>query len=126
MTYVEIARAAWGEELPDWVLMLAEEADRTSQSGAARRIGRSAALVSHVLRGNYAGRLDLIEEVVRARIAPTAIDCPVLGGTDSGVCLDWRTRSRAFQPNNRLAVMMYRACRGCPRNRRAEDRDDDD
>ncbi|MBM2032402.1 hypothetical protein JQW49_14265 [Sulfitobacter pseudonitzschiae] len=50
---VEIAQKAWGDELPDWVLALAEACARTSQNRVAEDLGRSASLVSNVLRRKY-------------------------------------------------------------------------
>lgn len=47
--------SSWGESCPDWVLALADAADRESQAAAARAIGYSPAVVSQVLKGVYAG-----------------------------------------------------------------------
>lgn len=50
---VETAAKAWGDAMPDWVAALARECAATSQNKVAARLGRSAALVSQVLRNNY-------------------------------------------------------------------------
>ena len=54
MSARETARAAWGAAIPDWIETLARECDLTSQNQVARRLGRSASLVSNVLRNKYA------------------------------------------------------------------------
>lgn len=63
----ETVRAAWGEEAPDWVVILAEECDRTSQKAAAQQINYSPAVVSTVLKGTYKGDLTAVERPCAAR-----------------------------------------------------------
>ena len=62
---VDIARDAWGDDLPDWVLALAQACALTSQNRVAEDLGRSASLVSTVLRKKYPGNMEAIEERVR-------------------------------------------------------------
>ena len=47
---LDIARDAWGDALPDWVETLAIECGKSSQNKVAKRIDRSATLISRVLR----------------------------------------------------------------------------
>lgn len=112
---VEIAQKAWGDELPDWVLALAEACARTSQNRVAEDLGRSASLVSNVLRRKYPGNMAAIEERVRGTFMSVVISCPVLGELPTDRCQMWRQRAHRLQTHNTHRVRMYRACRRCPR-----------
>lgn len=107
--------ASWGEAPPDWVLRLAEECDRTSQSKVAARINRSAALVSTVLRKKYAGDMEAVEEVVRGVYLGGTVLCPALGTISTALCRDWMQLARSYSNQTSERVRMYRACRACPR-----------
>jgi hypothetical protein len=112
---VETAREAWGTELPDWVLRLAEECGRTSQNAVAKRLGRSGAMVSQIIRRNYKARLDNIEELVRGALMNGTHVCPARGEIPMDECQQWRARARNFSGHNMQQVRMYRACTKCPR-----------
>ena len=110
-----IARAAWGEALPEWVRLLAEECARSSQNKVAARLGRSAALVSAVLRCKYKGDMDAVEDVVRGRFMRATVQCPALGEVSTAICRDWMALAKTYTNANSERVRMYRACRSCPR-----------
>jgi len=112
---VAIAREAWGEDPPDWVLRLAEECARSSQVKVAARLERSGATVSQVLRNKYAARLDAFEEVVRGVLMNATVQCPALGEISTAQCRQWMGHSRTYTNANSERVRMYRACRRCPR-----------
>lgn len=118
---VAIARASWGEVLPDWVGLLAAKCEETSQNRVARDLGRSASLVSAVLRGKYLGDLKAVEEVVRGVYCRATVDCPQLGTIPSNACQDWRMKARSFSSVNSLRVDMYRACHRCPRHLKSKE-----
>lgn len=120
---VATARAAWGADLPDWVLCLAEECAATNQARVAEHIGRSGALVSNVLRRKYPGDMEAVEDLVRGRYMRARILCPALGEISTAVCRNWLTKSRTYANENGERVRMYRACRACPKNRK-ETQDD--
>lgn len=117
---LDIARAAWGSEAPDWILCLAQECAASSQNKVAARLGRSAALVSAVLRGKYRGDMAAVEDVVRGRFMQAALTCPALGEISTAVCRDWMQMARSFSNVNSERVRMYRACRGCPRMKKED------
>ncbi len=117
---LSIARAAWGEALPDWVEAMAIECEATSQNRVAARMGRSAAMVSQVLRRKYPADLAAVEEVFRGVFQEARVQCPALGALPSNECQDWRRKSRSFAPGNPLRLRMFRACAHCPRNRRED------
>lgn len=114
---VQIAREAWGEDIPDWVARLAAECQATSQNAVAKRLNRSASLISNVLRAKYPGDMDGFEDIVRGALMSATIECPVLGDLPTHVCRAWRDRSKDFAGHNALRVSMYRACTRCPRNK---------
>ena len=115
MSFVDTACEAWGT-LPDWIEALARECDRTSQNKAAKRLERSASLVSAVLRRRYTGDMAAVEDIVRGALMSTTADCPVLGDLPLDICRRWRSRAREFSNVNSQYVTMYRACNRCPRH----------
>lgn len=116
MSAMDRANAGWGAAVPDWVVALAEECDRTSQRRAATRIGYSPAAVNQILSGTYKAGLSAIEAAIRGRLMGEIVVCPVLGEITRGTCFDWQ--GRPFAVGNRRRVEMYRACRdGCPHSR---------
>ena len=116
-TPLDVARAAWGEALPDWIEALAIECAKASQNRVAERLGRSAAMISQILRAKYPGDLAGFEERFRGVFQAQALDCPALGLIPSNECQDWRVKGKAFTPGNPLRTRMFRACAACPRNR---------
>lgn len=116
--FVQTACDSWGGAPPDWVLRLAEEADRTSQNRAAQTIGYTAAVVHGVLRNSYGGSTALVEERVRGALMNATVPCPALGHIGTHICRNWRDRAKRFSSHNALSVQMYRACQRCPRFRK--------
>ncbi|MCA3486520.1 MAG: hypothetical protein IOC84_04465 [Rhodobacter sp.] len=114
---IEVARTAWAGSLPDWVEALALECGRTSQNKVAERLGRSAAMVSQILRNKYPGDLTGFEERFRGVFQAQALECPALGLIPSHECQDWRVKSRVFAVGNPLRRRMFLVCPACPRNR---------
>lgn len=109
-------REAWGETAPDWVVVLAEECDRTSQNLVASRLDYSAAVVSSVLRNRYQGDLAAVETAVMGAFKGRVVACPVLGEIPAVDCLSHQRRS--YTPSNPAYVRLFRACRNrCPHQR---------
>lgn len=115
---VEIACAAWGDDLPDWVRRLAEECAATSQTKVAAKLGRSAAMVSGVLRRKYQGDMAAVEDVVRGVYFRATVRCPALGETSTAVCREWMGKAKSYSNETSERVRMYGACRACPRFRK--------
>lgn len=115
-TPLDVARLHWAAPLPDWVEALARACTETSQNKVAARLGRSAALVSTVLRNRYGGDMAAVEELVRGHLLAETVNCPSLGVLPLHECRAWRAKARAFQNTNALRVRMWRACQMCPRN----------
>ena len=119
---VEVARMAWGPEVPDWVLALAQACAGTSQNRVARELDRSPSLVSNVLRGKYAGDMAAVEERVRGVYMSAIVSCPVLGDLSTDQCQLWRARAREFYGFNSHRVHMRKACKACPIYQREQDK----
>lgn len=109
-----VARAAWGEAMPDWVATLAREADATSQARAAELLGLSDSTVNTVLKNRYPAGTDRIASMVRGRLMQATVACPVLGDLATDLCEEWQKKADRFFDTGQLRVRMYRACRACP------------
>jgi len=114
----KIAREHWGDDLPGWIADLARECEASSQNKVAARLGRSASLISQVLRAKYPGDLEAVEELFNGAFNAATVECPALGKIPANECRHWREKSRHFVNVNSLRVRMYRACSNCPRNRK--------
>lgn len=110
----EVVAEAWPDGPPDWVEVLAREADETSQAKVAKRLGRSNGVVSQVLRNCYPGSMPRIEELVRGQLMAATRDCPALRIVSTADCQRWRERSEVFPQGNPERLRMFRACNRCP------------
>lgn len=111
------ATVAWGEQLPDWIVVLAEACDMESQAAVAKRLGYSGSTVSQVLSNSYdKGDVAKFEQIVRGALMAETVICPIIGEMTRDVCLNWQ--KRPFSTTNSNAVRMFQACRnGCPHSR---------
>lgn len=113
---MQIAQDAWGEPLPDWVAALADACANDSQNRVAAKLGRSASLVSQVLRRKYPGNMATVEDAVRGAFMDATVVCPELGPLATHHCQAWRRAAAEFQNTNPTRVRMFRACHHCPRH----------
>ncbi|MBB4199095.1 hypothetical protein CCR94_16485 [Rhodoblastus sphagnicola] len=121
--FVGNAERNWGAALPDWVRVLAEEANRSSGSEVARRLGYSPAVVTGVINGTYPGDMGTVEARVRGALMNETVDCPVLGELTRDRCLSEQKMRRIGSSS--LRARISRACRsGCPHSRLSK-RDDE-
>ena len=111
-TNTAMARAAWGEAAPDWVIVLAQACDAGTQSAVAKKLGVSSALINTALKKTYTGRMDRIETRVRGELMNERVVCPVLGGITKRRCLDEQVRP--YAATNAVRVELRRACPRCP------------
>ncbi|SDF70816.1 hypothetical protein PUH89_12855 [Rhodobacter capsulatus] len=114
---VETAREHWGADMPDWVSLLAAQCAKSSQNKVAKRLNRSAALVSAVLRNRYEGDMGAVEEVVRGVFELATVSCPAQGELQTNICRDFQLAARKYSDINSEMIRMYRACNSCPRYR---------
>lgn len=106
----------WGDEAPEWVVLLAEECDRTSQSAVARLLSYSQSVVSGVLANTYRGDLGAVEQAVLGALLHVTVQCPVAGQLAAHQCLEYQRLP--FRATNAQRVRLYKACRDCPNNRK--------
>lgn len=110
------ARVAWGAALPGWVEVLAREANRTTSAKAARRIGYSGAVLSHLFSNNYPGDIERVEAKVRGALMSATVTCPVVGEIGLDRCRDEQRMGNTGASS--IRAKLYRACRGsCPYSR---------
>jgi hypothetical protein len=116
ISHIQKAAKAWKNACPDWILVLAEKCEASSQNKVAKEIGYSAAVVSTVLSATYKGDLITVEKAVRGAFMAETVYCPVLGEMASNACLEHQ--NRPFASSNSLRVRLYKACRsGCTYSR---------
>lgn len=119
-TPLEIAKAAWGSDMPDWIVRLAQECQAATQRQVAEKLGRSAGLISQVLRNKYPGDMPSIEDAVRGAYLNATVECPALGTLPTDECQAWRKKAKSGVRTNALRVRMISACQSCPRNQKDE------
>lgn len=116
LTALEKATAAWGPAMPDEVRELARYVDQHTGVAAAKAIGYSAAVVSHMLAGHYTGDQDAVFAKIRGALMGEVVNCPVLGELGRDRCLT--EQKKPFATSNAARARVYRACRsGCPHSR---------
>ena len=104
------ARENWNDELPDWVLVLAEQCDRASQQKVADTIGYSSSVINQVLKNRYNGNMKAVQAAVSGAYLNVNVVCPVLGEIGLHRCLQHQRAK--FQATNSTRVRLYKACRG--------------
>ena len=108
MSAIETAKQHWGENMPDWIEVLALEADKSSQNKIAQKIGKSSAAISQVLKNIYPGTIENVEAAVRANL---------MNGILIRECLE--NQSRPFcGSGNPNKIRLFKACRNCKFNKR--------
>lgn len=105
------ARAGWGEALPDWIVELAAQCDRSTASAVAQRIGYSVAVVSAAIRGTYKGDLGKVEQKVRGAFMGATVLCPVLDEIARDVCIAEQGKKHLGSSSTR--AKLFRACKIC-------------
>jgi len=101
----------------NWVDVLREACDCTSQKKVSQRIGYSATTVNQVLKGTYKGDLTAVQQAVCGALMNKSVVCPVMGEMPGDVCLTHQRQP--FAATNPMRVKLFKACRsGCPNYRR--------
>lgn len=92
---LDTARAAWGEDMPDWVETLAIQCGKTSQAKVAKLLDRSPTVVSQILNRKYPADTAGIEERVRGVFQHVVIQCPAQQAIPAHACQDSRSNACA-------------------------------
>jgi len=103
----------------DWIKILRDECERTSQTKVAARLGVSDSSVNQLLKGSYKASTKRLEARVRGELMKETVTCPVLGEISSKRCQDHQ--ARPFATTNPTRVALYMACRkGCKHSKLKE------
>ncbi len=106
--------------MSDWLEVLDQACQKSSQNRVAKRLGVSAAMISQTLKGKYPGDTRKLRIRVEGELMGAAVQCPVLGEISARQCLD--CQAQPFAATNAQRVRLYRACRsGCPNSSIEED-----
>lgn len=106
------AGRAWGVDLPEWVVRLAEACDAHGVRGTAARLTVSPALLSLAINHKHHSSYGFVERRVHAILMAEILECPALGLISTAQCRE--EQNTPFISVNPLAVAVYRACRnGC-------------
>lgn len=111
----------------DWIVVLRQACERTSQARVAKRLRQadgypSDAVVNQVLGGRYQHDTARLRDLVRGIYMGATVACPVLGDISLADC---QGHARApYLAGSPLRVALYRACRGCPNNPEASNHAD--
>ena len=105
--------------MTNWIEVLKDECDKSSQSKVAVVLGKSsgdgfpsATVINQVIKGKYPGRTDRLQALVEGVFMNVTVTCPVVGEIASDHCVE--IQSRDFAPVNHQWVKLYKACRsGC-------------
>jgi len=96
----------------DWLVLLSEEASRTSIAATARRLGYSRTSVSLALAGKYPGGTDKLAAKVLETLGE--VDCPHLGlPVTPDKCASGAAKMPTSSP---AALRLWRTCQDCPYN----------
>jgi hypothetical protein len=112
MTHVDLS--AWGEQPPQWVMLLAAEVEQSNRTRAGERIGMSRSAVSLVLANRYPSPST---KAVERRVVEALgnLDCPALASTISVVeCQSYRELKAPT--HNPQAMQKWKACQHCTHN----------
>lgn len=102
----------------DALQALRDLCEKTTQADVARRLGVSQPAVSGALKGRYIGNVERLAERIRGELLNEHVPCPVLGQITTRICQD--EREKPFHTANPVRVRLWKECRQCPHNPKAE------
>lgn len=114
VTNLARAAAAWGDDMPGWVRLLASACDTDNQRIVGDRLGKSSGYISRLINRSYAGSYPEAERIVRAAYGDEDVACPLFGPIPLASCL--RARRRKGPPRNQLHHQYAATCPDCPIN----------
>ncbi|MCX6076407.1 MAG: helix-turn-helix transcriptional regulator [Campylobacterales bacterium] len=103
------------------VELLKKACELYSQREVARRIGKSATTVNHILKGIYPKPEPILKTVseVFADLADEEIVCPVLGKIHGDVCQRYKEWAKLDKVHkDRLYMQVKESCKNCTRGKR--------
>ncbi len=111
---LEKARIAWGDDLPDYIAVLATRCDETTQRAAGRIVGFPSSTVSKLINRKYGARYDELEIQIRRTLMNVPVACPTFGEIPLASCFNIRRQKpeRLDMAERNFAS----ACARCPLN----------
>lgn len=108
------AQAAWGDDLPQWIILLARACDAGSQRAVADRLGKSGGYISRIVNRSYAGSYEEAETIVRATYGRDEVECPLFGAIPLSSCV--RNRRRKGPNRSQMHHLFAATCPDCIHN----------
>ena len=113
------ATAAWGDDMPRWVRLLASACDKATQRAVADRIRAagfdcSSGTVSRLINCAYPASYSEPERAVLAVYSGDEVGCPLYGPIPLASCI--RNRRRKGAPLNSVHHQYAATCPDCPNN----------
>lgn len=101
----------------DWIAVLRERCERTSQAAVVADLQEasgtrfpSPTIISQVLNGRYPAIPERLRALVEGRYCGATVECPVLGEVRRDYCA--AAQAAPFSAANPQRVALWRACRG--------------
>jgi len=110
MSAISKAKKAWGDQLPDWVMVMAEACDNSNQKKIAAEMCYSPAVVNTVLNNSYKGDLIAVKQAVEGALLSAIVQCPVMGELKANKCME--NQRRKYAATNSMRVQLFKACHG--------------
>lgn len=126
LTAMDKAKAAWGNEVPDWVICLADASDKSSMSAISRKIGLSVTVISQGINNKYGadgkGNIQTLISAVETHLMSAEIFCPAIGESILRAdCEMWQKSAINAGGSNPARHMMAQQCRRCPNSKIPKD-----
>jgi len=115
-TTIDRAHAAWGADIPAWIVVLAEVCEHRTQVSVADEIRYSSSVVGRVLSHKYRGDYSAVAMAVQGGFMGASVECPILGTLLTHRCLE--EQNKPYMATNPQQVRLFSACRNCKHNRK--------
>ncbi|WP_321392759.1 hypothetical protein [Emcibacter sp.] len=115
MTAMEKVKDKWGENAPEFIIVMAQACDKISQAGVARDVGISTTAVNLLLNNRYKAKLDRVERKVRSALMHETVHCPYLDIEITQRDCDTHSQAKITMASPQL-FKHRRACLDCANN----------
>ena len=95
----------------NWLEILREACTKSSQAQVAKKIEYSSATLSLVLKGEYKGNIENVQQAVEKHLMRVTVICPILGEITKIICE--KQRNKPFSSASRQSVELFKACKEC-------------
>lgn len=120
---VQKVMQAWGADVPEWILVLAEQCDASNQKSVAKAMNYKPATINLVLANKWTASLTNIEQAFKGAFEHATVSCPVPGYGELPVHECLANQRKPYTNGNHTEVQRYVYCSGqCEHSRRVNDR----